>query len=325
MNAYVNELSFHGQFPTVAGLMGGLKGLWAMHELCRRYDVPMCCSRDSFAARPGPLGLSVRDSVLRHAPPDEKRIVLTWLDRTGPFWEEARVHDPAVWYLLRRGEVEELATGTGIAECAAYCLAGESGATASVSPSNFEYTPVLTEVTDDPDRGVRQDCEIDNFWELYSLELALRGAVRLASWEDIAAHAKVVCTHLLFSDDAFAPLVPQPFSRAVGDRIVYLLRILDSLSAAVQPDGNLNAEGRKLKDTFFTGHRALFTDSSDEEKRDFAAELKFRHPRTEKSTMFPWHGKVRMGVQYRIHFEWPKSEPNGRLPVVYIGPKRTKR
>jgi hypothetical protein len=120
---------------------------------------------------------------------------------------------------------------------------------------------------------------------------------------------------------ATTPLVP----RQIAERVVELLHVLDRLSACIQPDGSLSAEGRSLYGVYFTGHRALFSDSSDDDKRHFAAELTFRHPVTGQSAQFPWHGKIRMDRQYRIHFEWPTNVPRSRLPVVYIGPKLTKR
>lgn len=324
MNVYVNELSFHGQFPTISSLMGGLKGLWAMHELCRRYGTPLYCMRNALAGRPAVPGFSVRDAVLRHAAPDDKRMVLTWIDKTGPFWDENRIHDAnAYYYLLRAGQPEELVPDSGLAECTACCLAGDHGNMASVLPSDFEYTPILTEY--EPDQAPRIGCQLRNFWRSQDIETALQCAIRLASWADLATHARATCAHLLFTAGAFDPLIRQPFSREIASRIVDLFRILDRLSASIRPDGSLSAEGQTIHGTYLTGHRALFTDSSDDEKIEFANGLTFAHPLTGERVLFPWHGKIRMGVQYRVHFEWPMRDSHRQLPVVYVGPKLTKR
>ncbi|MEI6646696.1 MAG: hypothetical protein WCP12_11730 [bacterium] len=324
MNVYVNELSFHGQFATVVDLIGGLKRLWSTHDLCKRYGTALYCARNSLATRPGAVGLSVRDAVLRHATPEEKRIILTWLDRTGPFWEDEQIHDPNLfYYLVRTSLPTELVTETGLAECTAQCLAGGDGSMASVSPSAFEYTPILMEVERDNDPRV--SCQLDNFWQSPALEAHLENVVRLTTWEDVNLHVRAIFSHLLFSEDFFAALMPCPFSRPAANRIIDLLRILDNLSACVQQDSTLSMEGQKSKETFFTGHHPLFTDSSAPEKIDFANKLTFQHPLTKEAVMFPWHGKIRFGLQYRIHFEWPKINPDHPLPVVYVGPKLTKR
>lgn len=324
MNVYVNELSFHGQFATVVDLIGGLKKLWNTHDLCKRYDTALYCARNSLATRPGAVGLSVRDAVLRHATLEEKRIILAWLDRTGPFWDDQQIHDPNVYYyLVRPSSLDELVTETGLAECTAHCLAGGDGFIISVSPSDFEYTPIQTAV--ESDTAERIPCRLDNFWQLAPLQAHLERVVRLTTWEDVSAHVRSVFSHLCFSEDAFTPLMPCPFSRIVAERMIDLLRILDSLSASTQMAGSLSVEGQTIRDTYFTGHRPLFSDSSDPEKHEFAKELTFQHPLTNEVVMFPWHGKMRFGLQYRIHFEWPKSNPDQPLPVVYVGPKLTKR
>jgi hypothetical protein len=324
MNVYVNELSFHGQFSTVVDLIGELRKLWGIHDLCKRYDTALYCARNSLATRPGALDLTVREAVLRHATRDEKRIILTWLDRTGPFWDDEQVHDPNVfYYLVRPSLTDELVTETGLAECTAHCLAGGEGSLFSVSPSDFEYTPIQTAV--ELDNDPRISCQLDNFWHLLPLESHLQQAVKLATWEDVNAYVQSVYPHLCFSGDCFSSLMPCPFSRIVAERILVLLRILDTLSSSTQMDNSLNVEGQKIRETYFTGHHSLFTDSSPSEKIDFANELTFRHPLTQTPAMFTWHGKVRFGLQYRIHFEWPKRNPEQPLPVVYVGPKLTKR
>ena len=81
---------------------------------------------------------------------------------------------------------------------------------------------------------------------------------------------------------------------------------------------------------FFTGKKgdggrgAMFSDSSDTEKDDFASELRFRHPdRPDERLFCPWHGKVQT-PQLRVHFSHP-IRADVPLYVVYVGPKLTKR
>ena len=72
------------------------------------------------------------------------------------------------------------------------------------------------------------------------------------------------------------------------------------------------------------GRLARMTDSSDTEKSEFAAELKFKHPATNRIVACTWHAKIKT-PQFRIHFEWPKQRAADALFIGYFGPKLTKR
>ncbi|MDA1277088.1 MAG: hypothetical protein O2960_23995, partial [Verrucomicrobia bacterium] len=76
------------------------------------------------------------------------------------------------------------------------------------------------------------------------------------------------------------------------------------------------------------GNEARFTDSSDDEKRDFKKAMTFTHPVTGQEVFCSWHGKIQTPL-YRIHVEWPMPEKVNDvyqpLLVAYIGPKLTKR
>jgi hypothetical protein len=89
--------------------------------------------------------------------------------------------------------------------------------------------------------------------------------------------------------------------------------------------GALSHDGETLRKQYFVGGKALFTDSSDDEKRAFRTGLTFECPIRGERKLFSWHGKAKMGDQYRIHFSWPKPDFARGIPIVYVGPKITKR
>ncbi len=100
--------------------------------------------------------------------------------------------------------------------------------------------------------------------------------------------------------------------------------VLDRFTRASGDDGKRDAEGRHIHRDYFTGRRALFSNSSDSERRDFKHELTFPHPEDPASSLFcPWHGKV-PHLTLRLHFSWP-VEIGEPIYVVYAGPKITKR
>jgi hypothetical protein len=104
-----------------------------------------------------------------------------------------------------------------------------------------------------------------------------------------------------------------------------LLGVLQNLCRETQ-EGALTAAGLELYNKFFAGQKAPFSDESDANKNDFAQELTFRDPADAGKMLFcSWHGKVKFGSQYRMHFEWPRPAGQFSIKVVYIGPKITKR
>ena len=128
---------------------------------------------------------------------------------------------------------------------------------------------------------------------------------------------------MILSGEIADQLAPVPFHSGVAEKFLLLLRVLQKLTDETR-EGALTEAGLELRTAFFTGEKALFTDESDANKRDFARELTFADPSDPTQELFcPWHGKVKFGSQYRIHFEWPRPRGQTRIKVVYIGPKIT--
>ena len=129
--------------------------------------------------------------------------------------------------------------------------------------------------------------------------------------------------NLTFSVDCFEPLQGHPFVVGAAYRIIELLDTLNKFITCVDAQGQRTPEGQRIYQDHFTGDKAWFSDSSDNEKMDFKAKLTFRHPgECGKSLFCTWHGKVKI-QQIRIHFSWPVSLGES-LYVVYVGPKLTK-
>ena len=146
----------------------------------------------------------------------------------------------------------------------------------------------------------------------------------LGSWEDLRRVSILRCTGLTFGDACFDPLVGVPFAKSAAERILVLLNILDQRARAFDASGRRTSEGQRLHKDYFTGDNALFTDSSDTEKRSFRNQLTFPHPTDiGKTLLCTWHGKVRH-MNLRLHYSW--SERAGEpVHIVYVGPKITRR
>ncbi len=317
MELIVNDLSFHGQFSDLSTFRGAINRLMKIRQITQRFGRELHCHRDVANARVTPT-LSMPGAI-RALAEAERRALMQWLTRQGPFWEDARVHGRDD-YLECGGDI---VTDHAVGEAAFCCLRGIERHLVSMDPSSWTSSPVaVTWVTES---GAGKTVEVLNHWQSDSVRAALRSApAPLASWQDLAKTATARCRSLTFSPDCFEPLLGHPFALGAAQRILIRLRTLEQLRSRVDQDGQRTPEGQRLYENHFTGDKAWFSDSSETEKQKFRAKLTFRHPAKKSELLFcPWHGKVKT-PQLRIHFTWPVSATE-TLYVVYVGPKITKR
>ncbi len=323
---FVNDYSFHGQFTSPSAVIAAVRDLWHLRDTCRELGEDCFCSKILLGSRPATASACLREVIRGHGTPDQRALVLAWLDKHGPFWDTGRIHDAGDWYFVTRATGdEELATDSAVAECAARVIFDHQEAgLISVVPSDYAFTPLVAGIRDDG--GIGQICDLPNHWEEAPLRQFLSSRVVVRSWHELSTHAARRFQHLVFAPDTFCYLHATPFSTGLRNRILDLLDILNQISAGTDSkSGSLNPEALELRESFFVGKKALFTDSSDSEKRTFKLGLTFICPIRRTSVLFPWHGKIKMGDQFKIHFAWPKPDPAEGIPVVYIGPKITKR
>jgi hypothetical protein len=248
---------------------------------------------------------------------NKRRDVMTWLTKQGPFWEDARSHDPDDYFECQ----EQVVTDTALGEAAYACFSGSEYQLISLAPSDWMFTPIPVVWWSDDVVNI----EVPNYWEIITLETALRAASPpIRSWEQLASVMQRRCTNLIFANDCFEPLSGHPFVNSAAQRIIELLGTLDKFKNCFDTKGQRTSEGQRIYQDHFAGEKAWFTDSSGSEKNEFKTELTFKHPDKDTETIFcTWHGKVKT-PQLRIHFSWP-IRVNEPLYVVYIGPKRTKK
>lgn len=252
-------------------------------------------------------------------PKDRQRSVMTWLDRGGPFLDDVRQHGVDDWLECRN----EIVTDSAVGEAAYRSLHGVECEMISVRPSNWDFSPIT--VTWRRGEGVGDvSVKIDNWRDDAALEGRLRvAAPPIRSWDELQAEAVARFGSLTFLDDSFHPLRGTPFSAGSADRIRVLLDILDRFACAFDADGKRTPEGQRIYQDYFTGEKALFSDSSDKEKSKFRKELTFVRPDGSGQFLFcPWHGKENH-LTLRLHFTWP-IQARRPVYVVYVGPKITR-
>ena len=321
MELLVNDLSFHGQFTDIASFRDAIARLMVIRQTAMRYGWPLYCHRA--IAHAAVTSTMTMPQAVQLMTMSERRVLMQWLMELGPFWEDERGHGPDDW-LEWDGRI---VTDSAVGEAAWCCLNGIDRGIVSLAPSSWEFSPVPVEVVNED--GPRTRADVLNYWDPVATEAALKAApAPMMSWRHLEEASSARFTQLTFAADGFAPLSGHPFVPGAAKRLLFLLETLNRFKTCFDPDGERTAEGHEIYYQFFTGKKgeggrgALFSDSSDNEKREFEAKLTFKHPAAPGKSLFcPWHGKVQT-PQFRVHFSWPvrADEP---LYIVYVGPKLT--
>ena len=290
-----------------------------MRGVARRFDRNVYCHQTLVDAEPVP-GVRMQQAVQRLVD-NERRALMIWLTRGGPFWDDLHRHDANDW-LECRGEI---VTDTAVGETAYRTLHGVECALISATPSDWDFSPVKVIWNREAEGQDDQSVALENWRDAAALEERLRHAgPPIRSWADLGNFSKIQFSRLTFTVRCFDPLAGLPLATSAVDRILVLLNILDRFANAFGAGGSRTPEGSRLYRDDFAGDNALFSDSSDSEKHSFRTGLTFPHPDKPGESLFcTWHGKVRH-MTLRLHFSWPirAGEP---VYVVYVGPKLTKR
>lgn len=321
MDLFANDLSIQAQFHDLPTFCAAIGRLMTMRDVARRFGRTVYCHRNMVNTEPI-AGVSMQRAI-QALERDKRADLMVWLTRGGPFWEDDVIY--------RHGSDEYLefqdkvVTDTAIGEAAYRSLHGNRCDLVSAIPSEWNFSPVEV-VWRREDEGLEdQTARLENWRTPGLLEGALRDAASpLQSWDDLRNASESRFEKLTFARDCFKPLEGFPFADSTAKRCIELLDVLDRLADAFNAEGERTSEGHAIYQTYFTGEKAWFSDSSDTEKHDFHEKLTFSFPEyPAKSLPCPWHGKERH-MNFRLHFSWPirAGEP---VYIVYFGPKLTKR
>jgi len=317
---FANDCSIHEQFHDVASFQAALGRIMVLRSTARRFARELHCHRAMLTCRP--IQAMTMQQVIANIPIEsQRRSAMAWLTRGGPFWDDLRQHGPGDWLECR----EEIVTDTAVGEAAYRTMHGMESCLVSVSPSEWEFSPVeVTWVLSDEGLEDRQT-SVDNWLDAAQLETRLEAtAPPIHSWQNLHDASINRFVSLTFANDWMEPLKGVPFARSSADRFMALLNVLELLAQAFDMRGRRTSEGHQLIQTYFTGDRAWFTDSSESEKNEFRNELTFRHPiEAEQSLFCTWHGKVSR-LTLRLHYSWT-GKAGDPVFVVYAGPKISRR
>lgn len=322
MQLFVNDLSIHGQFPDIRTFKEAISRLMTMRQIAQQFGRQLYCHRNLAYAQVT-KNLSMLQAI-QHFDKNEQRSVMQWLTRNGPFWEDIREHSPDE-YMECNGNV---VTDTAIGEATYCCFYGSLHDLVSLIPSDWDYSPICVNWIRNGDNNC--DLAINNHWTEEELAKTLRSVrMPIMSWGQLTSVAVERYPDLTFSDTSFAPLEGLPFAYSAAQRLLFIFDTLNRFKSCFNKDGTRTPEGQEIYQNFFTGKKgkggrgALFSDSSEDEKRKFKKAMTFPHPNEFGKTLFcPWHGKVQT-PQLRVHFSWPVRADES-LHIVYTGPKITR-
>lgn len=326
MDILVNDLSIHGQYRDTRSFQAALARLMAMRQTAQRFERDIYCHRAILNTMPMP-DTPMQQAIGRLASDSQRRSILAWLTRSGPFWDDVRQHGPDDWLECRNKGVFEgkIVTENAVGEAAFRKLHGTETGLIGATPSDWEFSPVeIAWITEDQVREART-AKIENWLNADDLSGKLQAlAPPIRSWNRLREIALNRFDRLRFSNDCFDPLTGVPFAMSSADRILILFDILDRIAQAFDTAGKRTPEGHQLHRDYFHGDKALFSDSSSSEKSRFQKELTFPHPEDSATELLcTWHGKERRS-NLRMHYWWSGTAAKP-VYIVYVGPKITKR
>lgn len=319
MEFHVNELSLSGQFATPLDFKEALEPLLRLRHTEPLLQNFLYCSRRFHECR------VMRDAdfsqtVRAMGDGSFLSVVLRWLNKAGPFWDDERYPNEDDLFYYESHEVTEQGLGEAARRSIAGTHAGTFSFQGSAPPFGCSPLSVIHGFPEDPITTV----ELDNCWDAEQVKKKIEVSVRCATWPDVLGEIIRRYDGLTFADDAMEPMLPTPFSAGVRERIFERLEVLNRLVAESDDDGKFSPTGLELLNDHFVGGKGWFSDESPSNKDAFKKDLTFKLPDGEgEKALCSWHGKIKT-PQTRIHFQWPRPKGQRKIQVVYIGPKITK-
>ena len=314
MRVFLNELALADAWTSTSSVHRPLTDiLQARRRQPVLRDALYCAQGIGGVQTPAGIPLS---RAAQELPRDTRLQLFEWIAKHGPFIEDERQVIDEDLFFFEADEVTDLGLGEAARRIRAELRA------ATLSPVGNEHSRFLGSqlgvVHGFPDEPIAE-VSVPNYTKSEPLVEVLRALdPNPTNWHDFLK----VCRHrfdlLHIGPHCDETLGRFPYMPAAGRRIVELLNVLQRIRSQMDPAGQLSPKGLELRNRFFTGRRAWFSDESEARKRR-PRKFTFPDPEGGNDIVCFWHGKVSTGA-IRIHFDWPVECGARRLRVVYIGP-----
>lgn len=319
MEWHINDLSLNGQFSTPQAFRKAIEPLLQLRSRDTVLRSRLYCSR-LLPTRQVTANTDLRQTVFATKDKNFIGLVLSWMAKSGPFWDDDRQPNENDYFTYNTHDV----TDQGLGEAARRKLIG-------IAANTFSFQSTILDFATSPlpvEQGLPEVpiiiIKIDNHWKTTQLEESIQSLTIYRCWDDVRTEIPRRFHGLILPNNVMKALLPTPFSEQVTGRIFELLHVLNNLVLETKENGKLSPTGKMLHSNHFVGKKAWFTDESSGNKIRFKQEMTFPDPDNVGDKIFcPWHGKIKT-PQIRIHFQWPCPVGQKRIKVVYIGPKITK-
>lgn len=315
MDLLFNELSVHKQFKSHAEFETSISTIMSIRKLVKdRFDKEIY--HNGVIGNSYPLINTIMQQAIGKLTKDKARSIRIWLNNF--YYIQKHSNDDCFECFGKK------ITGSSVGEAGYRNFNDEKCCLVSISPSDWCCRSV--KVSWVHGEGKKRDhVLINNFIDWNSLETALEDQEPpIRSWSQLKTKSIKRYKSLYFSKDSFDPLEGTPFNQSCANSFENLFGILNTFVDEHDENGERTKEGHQIFKDYFHGDSALFSDSSVPEKRDFKEKMTFHHPENPQGPplLCTMHGKIRHQV-LRFHFSWPIK--NGKIFIVYAGPKITKR
>ena len=314
MRVFLNELALADAWTSVSSVKRPLKAILEARQEQPVLREALYCARGMGGVRT-PSGMPLSRAA-QQLPRDTRVQLFEWIAKYGPFIEDNRQFIDEDLFFFEEDDVTEL----GLGEAARRIRIKLHAATLSLAAhkhSRFAANPlrVVHGLPDEPIAHV----DVANFTESEPLVDILRTLdPNPATWQDFLEDCRHRFDLLRIGPHCDETLAHLPYMPAAGRQIIQLLNILQSIRAEMDSGGSLSSTGLELRNRFFIGKRARFSDESERRKRQ-PQRFTFPDPEGGEDITCFWHGKVSTAA-VRIHFDWPVQCGAKRLRVAYIGP-----
>ena len=273
MEIFANDLSIHQQYYDLNKFRAALSRVMKMRQIAKQFGVDLSCPRSLINKCPI-SGKTMLQAIASLPSNNEKRAVMSWLTKYGPFLDDLRSHSEEDYL----ESCDDVVTDTAVGEAGFRKLHDIDCGLVSFSPSDWCFSPVPITWRQDEEGFDSKTSEVENWWSCNQLREDLkRMPSPILSWKKQYQASVARFNHLKFSDDSFSYLDGVPFARSSADRVFALLKVLDELAGQYDENGIRTSEGHRLYSKYFTGTKALFSDSSESEKHRFRKQLTFKH------------------------------------------------
>jgi hypothetical protein len=311
---HINDLSLAGQYETPVNFRDALEPLLKLRHRSAAIAARIYCSR-SFTKRLSTSSHSVQHAVLALKDKDYTTLVLTWLSKAGPFWDDERRSNPDDYFHFEETDVTE----QGLGEAARRRIGLTDAGVFSFLDGTRRFARTPLRVGHGLPEEPLGEIDVPNWWDVS--KLAVAATPEPEGWTEMLNTARIRFQRLKFSDAIDNVLRSVPFHGGIVHLIFERLSVLEAIAnETIDAHGTLSDRGKELREEHFVGRKAQF--SAEKPRRE--SDLSFPDPDNPRTQLFcPWHGKVKLG-QFRIHFEWPRPDNQQDIKVAYIGPKITK-